>query len=277
MTHLVPLPKLPTSKELGLILSKEVFRLHGLPASIVSDRGPQFISRFWSEFCALLGIKVDLSSGFHPQTDGQTERANQEVQEWEARVLSAHAAAQRCYRVWRRARRALMDSSAVYSRMANRCRVPAPGYRVGQKVWLSTKDLPLWLENRKLAPRFICPFPIVRIINLVAVRLGLPHTLRVHPTFHVSRVKPVSLSPLAPSSRPPPPTRFVAGGPVYTMRRILRSWRWGRRVQYLVDWEGYGPEERSWIPSRFVVDSSLIRALHRSCRGMPAGPLGAGP
>uniref|UniRef100_A0A3Q2Q3I6 Gypsy retrotransposon integrase-like protein 1 n=1 Tax=Fundulus heteroclitus TaxID=8078 RepID=A0A3Q2Q3I6_FUNHE len=63
MVHLVPLLKLPSAKEMGFILAKEVFRLHGLPSDIVSDRGPQFVARYWQEFCAMLGISVNLSSG----------------------------------------------------------------------------------------------------------------------------------------------------------------------------------------------------------------------
>ncbi len=57
-----------------------VFRVHGLPVDVVSDRGPQFVSKFWREFCHLLGARVSLSSGFHPQTNGQTERANQDLE-----------------------------------------------------------------------------------------------------------------------------------------------------------------------------------------------------
>uniref|UniRef100_A0A8C5P854 Gypsy retrotransposon integrase-like protein 1 n=1 Tax=Leptobrachium leishanense TaxID=445787 RepID=A0A8C5P854_9ANUR len=77
MVHLVPLKKLPTSKGLANIFAKEVFRLHGLPHEIVSDRGPQFISRFWRNFCSQLGIKVSFSSAYHPQSNGAAERANQ--------------------------------------------------------------------------------------------------------------------------------------------------------------------------------------------------------
>lgn len=85
MVHLVPLKKLPSTKELSEVLVWEVFRLHSLPENIVSDRGPQFVSRFWKEFCSFL-VSISLSSGFHPQTDGQSERSNQEV-ETKLRIL----------------------------------------------------------------------------------------------------------------------------------------------------------------------------------------------
>ncbi|KAG1944952.1 retrotransposable element [Pimephales promelas] len=78
--HFIPLPKLPLAKETAVTIVNHVFRLHGLPIDVVSDRGPQFVSKFWREFCKLLGATVSLSSGFHPQSNGQTERANQDLE-----------------------------------------------------------------------------------------------------------------------------------------------------------------------------------------------------
>ena len=77
--HFIPLPKLPSAKEMSRVVIEHVFRLHGMPEDVVSDRGPQFTSRFWREFCQQMGANVSLSSGFHPQTDGQTELANQDL------------------------------------------------------------------------------------------------------------------------------------------------------------------------------------------------------
>ena len=75
--HFVPLNKLPSASEAAHLLVQHVICLHGIPTNIVSDHGPQFISRFWRAFCTLLGTTVSLTSGFHPQSNGQTERANQ--------------------------------------------------------------------------------------------------------------------------------------------------------------------------------------------------------
>ncbi|KAL0165523.1 hypothetical protein M9458_037367 [Cirrhinus mrigala] len=75
----VPLKGLPTALETAEALFHHAFRHFGLPEDIVSDRRPQFISRVWREFFNLLGVSVSLSSGYHPQTNGQSERKIQEL------------------------------------------------------------------------------------------------------------------------------------------------------------------------------------------------------
>lgn len=80
MVHFIAMPKLPSAKETAEFMIFNVFRIHGFPKDVVSDRGPQFILRFRKEFCSLLGATVSLSSGFHPQTNGQSERLNQELE-----------------------------------------------------------------------------------------------------------------------------------------------------------------------------------------------------
>ncbi|KAK3506468.1 hypothetical protein QTP70_001152 [Hemibagrus guttatus] len=72
--RLMPLPRPPTALEMAEYLFNHVFRYYGLPADIVSDRGPQFTSRVWRAFFKRLGVTISLSSGYHPQTNGQTER-----------------------------------------------------------------------------------------------------------------------------------------------------------------------------------------------------------
>uniref|UniRef100_A0A9J8AQI1 Gypsy retrotransposon integrase-like protein 1 n=1 Tax=Cyprinus carpio carpio TaxID=630221 RepID=A0A9J8AQI1_CYPCA len=78
--HLLPMPKLPTANQTAELLMKHVFRIHGFPQDMVSDRGPQFTSRFWKAFGRLIGSSISMSSGFHPQSNGQTERVNQDIE-----------------------------------------------------------------------------------------------------------------------------------------------------------------------------------------------------
>jgi hypothetical protein len=59
------------------MVMREVFKHHGLLDDIISDGGPQFISKFWQHMLEILEISPKLSSSYHPQTDSQSERTNQ--------------------------------------------------------------------------------------------------------------------------------------------------------------------------------------------------------
>jgi len=61
---------------------RNVWKLHGLPYKVVSDRGPQFVAAFMKELYRLLGIKAVSSTAYHPKTDRQTERVNQELEQY---------------------------------------------------------------------------------------------------------------------------------------------------------------------------------------------------
>ncbi|MBW0509340.1 hypothetical protein O181_049055 [Austropuccinia psidii MF-1] len=71
-----------TSLELAQIFVSHVFSKHGLPVSIVIDRGSSFVSSFWTNLCQQLKISRDISAAFHPETDGQTERVNQILEQY---------------------------------------------------------------------------------------------------------------------------------------------------------------------------------------------------
>ena len=79
-TVLMPCTKTIDALGTALLYHEHVFRRFGLPKILISDRGPQFASKVFQELCSRLAIKSKMSTAFHPQTDGQTERTNQNIE-----------------------------------------------------------------------------------------------------------------------------------------------------------------------------------------------------
>jgi transposase InsO family protein len=79
MVHIEPTTNEVSAVETANMFVKAVYRLHGLPAEVITDRGTQFTGTFWESLTERLGFKSKKSTAYHPQTDGQTERANRVV------------------------------------------------------------------------------------------------------------------------------------------------------------------------------------------------------
>ncbi|KAK3518458.1 hypothetical protein QTP70_000645 [Hemibagrus guttatus] len=250
--RLIPLKGLPTAMQSAKAMFQHVFRNFGLHEDIVSDRGLQFTSRVWGSLCARLGIGVSLSSGYHPQSNGQAERLNQEI----GRFLRSYS---------------LIHSSTGLTPL--QCVL---GYQPPLFPWSGEPSditaMEEWYrQSQELSPKFIGPFEIIRQVNPVAYRLRLPASYRIHPTFHVSLLKPAhpAVGEARTGEEPPPPLD-IEGAPAYQVRALLNSRRVRSRLQYLVDWEGYGPEERSWVDSGDILDPSLTEDFHQAHPERPA-------
>ncbi|KAJ9526673.1 hypothetical protein QJQ45_017555 [Haematococcus lacustris] len=90
MIHTVPTTTTVSAPELAQLFFDSVFKYHGLPKVIISDRDPRFTSNFWQQLFAKTGTHLNISTANHPQTDGQTERANRTIEDMLRNYVSPH-------------------------------------------------------------------------------------------------------------------------------------------------------------------------------------------
>jgi transposase InsO family protein len=81
VAHFVPVKTRYATEKLPDLYVEHVLRLHRAPRRIISNRGPQFVAKFWKSFHKLLGTTLSYNTAFHPQTDGQIERVNQVLED----------------------------------------------------------------------------------------------------------------------------------------------------------------------------------------------------
>ncbi len=82
MAHFIPTKDEATAQEIGRLFFTHVFKHHGLPKDIISDRNPKFTSNFWRALWKRMGSKLKMSTSFRPQTNGQTDRVNLVIQQF---------------------------------------------------------------------------------------------------------------------------------------------------------------------------------------------------
>ncbi|GJZ02786.1 putative reverse transcriptase domain-containing protein [Tanacetum coccineum] len=206
---------------------KEVVSRHGVPMSIISDRDSKFTSHFWQSLNDALGTQLDMSTAYHPQTDGQSERTIQTLEDmlracvmdfgktWDKHLPLIEFSYNNSYHTsikvapfealyGHKCRSPICWAEAPRDRQrsyANKRRKPLE-YQVGDMVMLKVspwKGVIRFGKRGKLNPRYIGPFKIIAKVGTVAYRLELPEKLsQVHSTFHVSNLKKcLSDEPLA--------------------------------------------------------------------------------
>ena len=148
---------------------------------------------------------------------------------------------------------------------------PAPDYKVGQQVWLSTDTLRMLNHaSKKLTEKWIGPYEVTRVTPN-AVELRLPKTLRIHPVVNVSHVKPY-LGPLPgqPVSQPSPVQVSEERDEEYEVDYIVASHIYKCQLQCLVHWKGYEEHECTWEPASNVKNASL--AVEHLYKENPSAP-----
>jgi hypothetical protein len=305
MTHLVPCTTNITAEGAAELFMSNVYRLHGMPKQMVCDRDPRWTSQFWRQVSASLQMDVSLSSSFHPQTDGQTERVNRVLEDvlrhfvsptkndWDKLLpaaefalnsaqhestqatpfelnygfkpsspldvalgnskLSCPAAANlrvRLHDAIKHARDCIHAAQQRYKKWADKRRIDVT-YKPDQKVLVNVKNMNIpSAGNKKLFPRYVGPFRVVKVINDVAVKLELPEHMKCHDVFHISLIKPWH-----PDSRDPkPPAPVLVEGEWEFVVEAVLSHRLQRRkggkdkLFYLVKWQGEDESQNTWEP-----------------------------
>ena len=136
---------------------------------------------------------------------------------------------------------------------------PAPDYKVGQQVWLSTDNLRMLNRvSKKLTEKWVGPYEVTWVTPN-AVELRLPKTLRIHLVVNVSHVKPY-LGPLPsqPMSQPSLIQVSEERNEEYEVDYIVASHIYRCQLQYLVHWKGYKEHERTWEPASNVKNAPLV-------------------
>ncbi|CAN6697774.1 unnamed protein product [Malus baccata var. baccata] len=196
--HFIPVrEKYPLNKLAKLFITK-IVKYHGVPVNTISDRDPRFTSKFWVAFQEALGTKLLYSTAYHPQTDGQSERTIQTLEDMlRSSVLQFGDSWHDCLDLMEFAYNNSFHSSigmspfeALYGRA---CRTPLCWSEVGERVLEGPEIVDETTQNiqkGKLSPRYIGPYEITERVGEVAYRLELPPELsKVHNVFHVSMLR----------------------------------------------------------------------------------------
>ncbi|KAI1003037.1 hypothetical protein K3495_g5167 [Podosphaera aphanis] len=148
-------------------------------------------------------------------------------------------------------------------------RSAAPAYRVGDEVFLDSRNIATSRPIRKLDCKFIGPFKITKLINSHAYQLGLPFEYgKLHNVFHTSLLKPAPTNPLPGQLNPSPlPVALDASGEnLFAIEAILDSKRSKnkKKFYYLILWRSQDPEDKTWEPLENVVNAtSSIQEFER--------------
>jgi hypothetical protein len=131
-------------------------------------------------------------------------------------------------------------------------------WKVGNKVWLSAKNLIIPIPKKKLGPKRYGPFPIKAVLSPITFTLQLPEQWRIHPTFHALELSSYHETDIhGPNFQEPPPD-IINEEEEYEVEAILAHKGKGKRRHYLVSWVGYYLASNEWIPEENLGNASKI-------------------
>lgn len=141
-------------------------------------------------------------------------------------------------------------------------------FKVGDSVWLDARHIKTNRPSKKLDDKWFGPFPIIEVISDNAYKLKMtPPFSRLHPVFNLTMLRKFNPDEIEHRPKPhhPDPILNEQGEQVYAVEKILDSRLHRGRIEYLVNWEGFGPEHNSWEPSKNLEGAQrMVREFHRN-------------
>ncbi|GJV62215.1 putative reverse transcriptase domain-containing protein [Tanacetum coccineum] len=209
--HFLPIKETELMEKLTRQYLKEVVSRHGVPVLIISDRDSKFTSHFWQSLNKALGTQLNMSTAYHPQTDGQSEITIQTLEDmlracvidfgkgWDRHLHLVEFSYNNSYHTSIKVApfKALLLALRLYMKPQKKSYVDRRHkplkFQAGDKVMLKVspwKGVIRFDKRGKLNPRYTGPFEILSKVGTVAYRIELPEQLsRVHSTFHASNLK----------------------------------------------------------------------------------------
>nr|GEY70079.1 hypothetical protein [Tanacetum cinerariifolium] len=202
----VPMRETVPMEKLARMYLTEVVTRHGIPVSIICDHDPIFALNFWRSLQKALGTSLDISIAYNPQTDRQSKRNIQTLEDmlrscvidfgkgWVNRLSSVErSSTPRSGNSSNHSDQANNSSRSYQQKSYADLKRKLMGFQVRNKVMLkvsSWKGVVHFGKRGKLNPRYVGPFKVLEKVGFVAYKLELPQELcRVHNTFHVSNFK----------------------------------------------------------------------------------------
>ncbi|KAK4385966.1 hypothetical protein Sango_2720600 [Sesamum angolense] len=238
--HFVGLSANVTAPSLAATFAVEIYRLHGMPKSIVSDRDPLFLSRFWSELFRLSGTKLAYNSAYHPQSDGQTEPPLVYRHNTLPSLLWPPTAFNLFLYFWNTSVTALDESLRRRHSILSMARYHLARARLRMKQQA---------HRHRLAPASFDLFALFAASVPWPTSYLYRQDPRIHPVFHASLLKPFHGDPsIVPIVEPPESTDLV---PPLIPSAILGhrtiNTTDGTLSQVLVHWANQSEAEASWV------------------------------
>ncbi|GJU76615.1 putative reverse transcriptase domain-containing protein [Tanacetum coccineum] len=192
-------------EKLARMYLKEVVTRHGMPIAIIFYHDPRFASNFWRPLQKALGTSLDMSPAYHPQTDGQSKRTIQTIEDMlRACVIDFRKGCVNHLPLvefsYNNSYHASIKAASFEALYGRKCRSlvywaerKPKEFHVGDSVMLNVspwKGVVRFGKRGKLNPRYVRPFKVLEKVGAVTYKLELPQELgKVHNTFHVSNLK----------------------------------------------------------------------------------------